>query len=110
MVQGNVEGWISIKEVIAMKFLKGEERCLALNSIGDKTGKIEFYRKALEECDKARMPSLSKIHVREATYEKIILKATDETVRKEAEQQLAEARRQKQQAYRQLLGGGKGKV
>lgn len=92
-----------------MKFLKGEERCLVLNSIGDKTGEIGFYRKALEECDKARMPSSSKIHVREVTYEKIALKATDETVRKEAEQQLAEVRRQKQQAYRQLLNGGKGK-
>lgn len=110
MMQGNIEGWVSTKEVIAMKFLKGEERCLVLNSIGDKTGEIGFYRKALEECDKARMPSSSKIHVREVTYEKIALKATDETVRKEAEQQLAEVRRQKQQAYRQLLNGGKGKI
>lgn len=56
------------------------------------------------------MPSSSKIHVREVTYEKIALKATDETVRKEAEQQLAEVRRQKQQAYRQLLNGVKGKI
>ncbi len=109
MTLGEIQEWKNIKEVLAMKFQKGEDRCHTLNSIADKTGDCDFYRKALEECKRARMPQADKIHIQETTYEKMALKTKDPTVKQEAEQQLAEIRIQKQQIFRQLLNTPKEK-
>ncbi len=103
LLTGNVEGWSSIKEVIAMKLLKGEERCFALSAIGDKTGDLSFYQKALEECEKARMQSSSKLYVQEATYTKIVQKAKDSQMREDAMQQLQTIKDKRQQEYSRLL-------
>ena len=44
---GRKDDWKNTKTVIALKFLKGEERCMALSSIADKTHDLSYYHKAL---------------------------------------------------------------
>ncbi len=65
------EEWKNLKEVIAMKFLDKEDRCEALMAIGDKTKDAVFYHKAVEQCQKARMPRGSKLIVLDKAYGKI---------------------------------------
>ena len=99
---GHTDDWKNTKELIAMKFLKGEERCLALNAIADRSGDTSFYQKSLQECKKARIPADVKNRLLADTYEKVLQKETDGDLRRAAKEE-AESLKAKQMA--QIFGG-----
>lgn len=69
---GRKEDWKNTKTVIALKFLKGEERCMALSSIADKTHDLSYYHKALTEAKKAKISAVSKARIQEIVYGKLL--------------------------------------
>lgn len=107
LMLGRMDEWQNIREVIAMKFLKGEERCYALDKIGDRTGDVSFYHKALAECEKARLPKNVKLNIQEVTCEKIVKFARDEESRNEAAGKLNRIREEKRQNLNKMLGYNK---
>lgn len=64
---GQINEWKELKEVVAMNFLEKSDRCEALIAIADKTKDVSYYRKALQEAQKARMPA----NVRNILFNKI---------------------------------------
>ena len=72
LADGDIKGWENIKTVIAYKFLIGEERCFALNAIGDKVRNIQYYKMAIEECDNSSLPETNKRNIKEISYKKMI--------------------------------------
>ncbi len=104
LMLGRMDEWQNIREVIAMKFLKGEERCYALDKIGDRTRDISFYQKALAECEKARLPKNIKLDIQVVTYEKIVKCARDEKICKDAAEKLSLIREEKKKDLNKMLG------
>ena len=106
MLLGRNEEWKNTKEVIAMKFLKGQERCMALIGIADKTRDVAFYQKAVDEAEKMRMSKSAKLEVKELAFSKIVEVSKDDGVRKSANDALSAVRLEKMQEYNALLGKG----
>ena len=99
------EEWKNIKEVIAMKFLTKEDRCEALMAIGDKAKDPTFYYKAVEQCNKARMPRASKLSILDKAYGKIALSLPEGEERTEVLKQQEQVRSEKQNAsFLQIFG------
>lgn len=99
------EEWKNIKEVIAMKFLSKEDRCEALMAIGDKAKDSAFYYKAVEQCNKARMPRDSKLTILDKAYGKIALSLPEGEERTGVLKQQEQVRREKQNAsFLQIFG------
>lgn len=103
LVLGKKEDWKNIKEVIAMKFLKGQERCKALISIADDTGDVSFYEKALAEAEKGRMNKTDKINVQEMSYSGILKYSKSEEKKANARELLSVVRNQKNNILNSLL-------
>ncbi len=104
---GNFEEWKNLKTVIALKYLKGEERCWALNAIGDKLSDGKFYQMAIDECDKAKMPMRAKLDIKEITFEKMLKLATNAQEKSVYASSLQNVKSQKQQIFMSLLNGKK---
>lgn len=85
---GRHDDWKNTKELIAMKFLKGEERCLALNAIADRVNDPSFYQKSLRECKKARMPADIKNRLLLDTYDKILKNEPNAELRQTAKDEV----------------------
>lgn len=88
LMTGKKQEWKNVKEVIAMKFLKGQARCAMLNSIGDKTDDITFYFRAIEECKKSKLSPFLKLDIMENSYKKLLVKVSDKEEKQNIEQQL----------------------
>ncbi len=106
---GNMEDWKSTKSVIAYKFLKNEERCYALNAIGDRTGDISYYEQSVAECQKSKMPKMAKLGVLEITYDKLCRQTADARQKQELQQKLQEVRNEKKTAIYDFLNGNRRK-
>lgn len=106
---GSLEDWKSTKSVIAYKFLKNEERCYALNAIGDRTGDISYYEQSVAECQKSKMPKMAKLSVLEITYEKLCQQTADAQQKQELQQKLQEIRNEKKTAVYDFLNGDRRK-
>ncbi len=100
---GNTKGWENTKTVIAYKFLKGEERCFALNAIGDKVKNVQYYQMALEECDKASLPEPNKRNIKEITYGKMIKLMPEGQEKQQAIQTLNKLRKENMLEFNSLL-------
>ena len=104
---GHLDEWKNLKAVIALKYLKGEARCWALNAIGDKMQDAEYYKMAIEECKKAKIPVNVKLDIEEATYAKLIKTAISEQDKNAYKDSLKQVRAQKQMMFLTLLNGKK---
>ena len=104
---GNFDEWKNLKTVIALKFLKGEARCWALNAIGDKMHDGHYYQMAIEECKKAKMPANVKLDIQEITYSKMIETAKSEQEKSAYADSLKQVRTQKQTMFMTMLKGKK---
>ena len=87
--------WKNIKTVIALKFLKGEERCYALTAIGDKLNEPSFYYQAIEESKKIRNKR-AKNQVLYDAYTKLSLKLDDGEEKDNVLQNLHQLKQEKQ--------------
>lgn len=85
---GKQQDWKNIKEVIALKYLKGQDRCMALISIADKTGDVSFYERALQEAEKGRMKKTDQMEVKEIALTGLVNNCDDEAKKAEAQKQL----------------------
>lgn len=104
---GHFDEWKNLKTVIALKYLKGEARCWALNAIGDKMQDAEYYKMAIEECKKSKIPDNVKLDIEEATYAKLIKATTSELDKTAYKDSLKQVRAQKQMMFLTLLNGKK---
>lgn len=70
---GKISDWADTKEEIAMKHLKGLDRCSALISIGErlKENGIPYFEKAIAEADKKGIPVAQKLQIKKEAYENI---------------------------------------
>ena len=91
----HIEEWKNIKTVIALKFLKGEERCYALSAIGDKLNDLSFYYQAIQESEKIRNKR-AKNQVLFETYTKLSLKLAPGKEKDDVLQHLNQLKQEKQ--------------
>lgn len=104
---GNIDEWKNLKTVIALKYLKGEARCWALNAIGDKMRDEHYYKMAIDECDKAKMPLNVKLDIKEITYAKMAEVSSSPQTRDACASRLQEVKSQKQEIFLSMLVGKK---
>ena len=104
---GHFDEWKNLKTVIALKYLKGEARCWALNAIGDKMRDGHFYQMAIDECKKAKIPDNVKLDIEETTYAKMIETATSEQEKNAYANSLKQVKTQKQMMFMTMLNGKK---
>lgn len=91
---GQKDDWKNTKTVIALKFLKGEERCMALSSIADKTHDLSYYHKALAEAKKAKIPQISKWRIQEIVYGKLFNQLPEGAEKQDVAKKLEHIRKQ----------------
>ena len=104
---GHMDEWKNLKTVIALKYLKGEARCWALNAIGDKMHDEHYYQMAIDECKKAKIPENIKLDIEETTYAKMMGTATSEQEKNAYANSLKQVKTQKQMMFMTLLNGKK---
>ncbi len=106
---GRKEDWKNTKTVIALKFLKGEERCMALSSIADKTNDLSYYHKAIAESKKAKIPAISKVRIQEIVYGKLLNRLPEGEERADVAKKLEHVKKQSSADMRKLFFIKKGK-
>lgn len=104
LIAGRKQDWKNIKEVIAMKFLKGQARCTALISIAEKTGDITFYQRAIKEAESGKMKKSEKLGIFETAYSGIAKNSSNAEEKANAKKQLEAMRNQKANNLYKMLG------
>lgn len=107
---GNFKDWSNTQYLIAFKYQKGEERCFTLHRIGDVLKDVTFYKTAIEECNKAKLPPTTKLDILEISYKKMALLAHSPQEKEKYSYQLEQIKKQKNDNLLALIVGKKSKT